>query len=357
MDSVIAINAPSRLLIEDIRLIIANLRFVPLILWPLITNVPSSELFFNVPDSLAFGWQAFLAIGSLTVFALVISALVFPILPIQWVSLVLVIYAIIYIVLLRLSGPIIVQSKEPKETKEKKRQEEWFFVNGICVGQKWINENIDLLANIFGRRITGIHNKTFGIFGDIIECLIQRDFNYMTNDARVTYNLVRQALLNERIKRVVLLGHSQGGLIVTLVVDRLLAEMSQDVLAKLEVYTFASFANHFSSPLESSATGHEERGAAQEKTDRAQSPHVIQHVEHFANERDFVSRISVLYFSSRVHQFYGTIFRLPSTGHLLNQHYLNNMFTFQADTNRWVPNPLVMNSQLAQYLNGAVPSF
>jgi alpha/beta superfamily hydrolase len=79
------------------------------------------------------------------------------------------------------------------------------------------------------------------------------------------------ALLEESTKKVVLIGHSQGGLIVTLVVDRLLSEMLQDVLAKLEVYTFASFANHFSDPLESRATRDEEKGTAQEKTDRAQN--------------------------------------------------------------------------------------
>jgi hypothetical protein len=326
MDPVIWRNAPLTLINEDIRLILANLGLFPLILWPLVSNVPTSELFINVPNSLAFLWQVVLAIGSLMVFAMVISALFFPMLPIHWVCLVLIIYAIIYIFLLRLSGPILVQSKEPEEEK---LQEEWFFVNGICVGQQWMIENVNLLANIFGRRITGIHNKTFGIFGDVIECLIQRDFNYMTYDALVTYNLVRQALLNESTIKVVLLGHSQGGLIVTLVVDRLLAEMSQDVLAKLEVYTFASAANHLSNPLESRAISREERGTAQEKTDRARERHVIHYVEHFANERDFVSRVSVLHFSGRVQQFYGKLFHLPSTGHLLNQHYLDNMFTFK----------------------------
>jgi hypothetical protein len=247
-----------------------------------------------------------------------------------------------------------VQSKEPEKEN---LQEEWFFVNGVCTGHQWMIENVNLLANIFGRRITGIHNKTFGIFGDLLECLIQRDFNYMTFDGLVTYNRVRMALLKESTKKVVLIGHSQGGLIVTLVVDRLLSEMSQDVLAKLEVYTFASFANHFSDPLESRAIRHEEKGTAQEKTDRAPERHVIHYVEHFANEGDFVSQVGVLYFSGKVDQFYGKLFRLPSTGHLLNQHYLHNMFTFKADAMLWVPNQLVMKSRLTQYLNGAEPRF
>jgi hypothetical protein len=54
-----------------------------------------------------------------------------------------------------------VQSKGPEKEN---LQEEWFFVNGICTGQQWMVENVNLLANIFGRPITGIHNKTFGIF-------------------------------------------------------------------------------------------------------------------------------------------------------------------------------------------------
>jgi hypothetical protein len=55
--------------------------------------------------------------------------------------------------------------------------------------------------------------------------------------------------------------------------DQLLADFTPERLSKLEVYTFASAANHFSAPL----------------TGKCEAP--FSRVEHFANENDFVSRI------------------------------------------------------------------
>ena len=63
---------------------------------------------------------------------------------------------------------------------------------------------------------------------------------------------------------------------------------------------------------------------------------VIRHVEHYANSGDFVSKIGVLQFSRQEEEekegppFLGRVFeRKEATGHLLNQHYLDEMFAME----------------------------
>lgn len=38
--------------------------------------------------------------------------------------------------------------------------EQWVFLNGVAVGQHWMQNNLDRLALTFKRPILGIHNKT-----------------------------------------------------------------------------------------------------------------------------------------------------------------------------------------------------
>jgi hypothetical protein len=82
----------------------------------------------------------------------------------------------------------------------------------------------------------------------VIECLIQRNFGYATSDVRTAYKIVKEKLYNPQYSKVVFILHSQGGIEGGLVLDWLLQELPQDLLAKLEVYTFGSAANHFNNP-------------------------------------------------------------------------------------------------------------
>ena len=61
---------------------------------------------------------------------------------------------------------------------------------------------------------------------------------------------------------------------------------------------------------------------------------MIRHIEHYANSEDFVANIGVL--NSTVPKrnrrrmgmlFFGPVFTRQGSGHLLNMHYLDNMFT------------------------------
>lgn len=78
--------------------------------------------------------------------------------------------------------------------------------------------------------------------------MIQRNLGYATTDVRVCYRIVKEKLYDPHYSKVVFILHSQGGIEGGLVLDWLLQELPQDLLAKLEVYTFGCAANHFNNP-------------------------------------------------------------------------------------------------------------
>lgn len=139
--------------------------------------------------------------------------------------------------------------------------------------------DLQQLEKLFQRPIMGILNRSLGPLIDLLECIAQRDFGLHTEDVRRGYIEIREALRTPNIKSVVLLSHSQGGIIASLIVDELLATESRSDLAKLEVYSFANAANHFNNP----------KNAIRQDT--------IRFVEHYANGLDPISQIGVLAFS------------------------------------------------------------
>jgi hypothetical protein len=114
---------------------------------------------------------------------------------------------------------------------------------------------------------------------------------------------------------VVLIAHSQGGIVAASIIDWLYGELTNETMRKLEVYTFGNAARHFRNPA--LREGHPEQ--------------VIQYIEHYANSQDFVANIGVLEFTSQMARysscdlFAGHVFKREGSGHLLNMHYLDTM--------------------------------
>ncbi|CAK7228425.1 hypothetical protein SCUCBS95973_006878 [Sporothrix curviconia] len=236
--------------------------------------------------------------------------------------------------------------------------EQWVFLNGVAVGRHWMQSNVDRVALTFGRPVLGIHNTTAGILFDVIECLVQRNYTYATRDVRACYALLKETLYRPDISRVVFVLHSQGGIEGGLVLDWLLQELPQDLLAKLEVYTFGNAANHWNNPHRSvaaqqrasivhrSSSGSGALAAnvagaagpvATGGTERGQA---IGHIEHYAHTNDFVALWGVLHFVSSVPsthsmpRFLGRVFARSSPrggGHQFCQHYLDGMFPLARD--------------------------
>jgi len=112
-----------------------------------------------------------------------------------------------------------------------------------------------------------------------------------------------------------------------MVIDWLLADLPEDKLSKLEVYTFGNAANHFNNPVRRSAND----------GDRLKDYYrAIPHIEHFANSGDFVARFGVLNYArkfvgQRENRFVGQVFEREGSGHMFGEHYLDTMFVMDGD--------------------------
>lgn len=156
-------------------------------------------------------------------------------------------------------------------------------------------------------------------------------------DVRVTYSYVKATLLDPTVNKVVIIAHSQGGIIISLVLDQLFTEMPANAMSKLEIYTFGSAASHFSNPLVSPSSETEISSVppspAKVHFDRPRQPkHVISHIEHYANEKDMVPRWGVLHCVQSVlnNRYAGSVFvRMGGSGHMFNQHYMDPMFPLE----------------------------
>lgn len=94
------------------------------------------------------------------------------------------------------------------------------------------------------------------------------------------------------------------------------------------MYSFGNAAGHFNNPHkrgEQSSNVQVNGDRVNGQLDRAPNK-VIRHIEHYANEADFVSQWGVLNFANLPNRYMGHVFVRPGSGHMLNQHYLDYMF-------------------------------
>lgn len=179
----------------------------------------------------------------------------------------------------------------------------------------------------------------------MLECLVQRCLRYSSLDVRTAYQTIEPELFSPQIGKVVIIAHSQGGILTSLVLDRMLAELPRSYLGKLEIYTFGSAAAHFNNPvlLEKEGaydselqTGCPSTAEISENVvsgDTKGSPRVslqaIPVIEHYCNRLDPVPRWGVLYSvkDRPTERYAGQVFiRQCASGHLFNEHYLDAMF-------------------------------
>ncbi|KJZ77177.1 hypothetical protein HIM_03498 [Hirsutella minnesotensis 3608] len=372
-------DMPGRLLMRDIYYFFVYSWALPLILSPM-RLTPSgqfAELYPSWPNLFALVVQVVLTACQLLFLVVLPLAVLLPV----WTAVggVAAFLLVNWLVCRVLNGPDIVFHSHPKYAKARPEHahEQWVFLNGVAVGEHWMQSNLDRLAITFGRPIMGIHNRTDGILFDIVECLIQRNFTYATADVRVCFKLLRDILYDPSKSKVVFILHSQGGIEGGLVLDWLLQELPQDLLAKLEVYTFGNAANHFNNPHRHAISeyltqsrpfaaiktfmtesvvaspavspaetrngfiaGDDTRPASPtSRTVSAAKDRAIGHVEHYAHTTDFVALWGVLHFvrnkagSPQIPRFLGRVFARSTGrgGHLLNQHYLDGMFPLKKD--------------------------
>lgn len=144
--------------------------------------------------------------------------------------------------------------------------------------------------------------------------------------------------------------HSQGAIEGGMILDWLFDDVPQDLVQKLEVYTFGNAASHFNNPHRYStgkAYGHANsdieasfmsNSSASMEHRRQTAWKAVRHIEHYANTEDFVARWGVLHFTGMqaqktptsggapTNRFMGRVFQRSGRGHQFNLHYLDTMF-------------------------------
>jgi hypothetical protein len=209
--------------------------------------------------------------------------------------------------------------------------------------------NAAYLADLFHRPLALIQNSTGSIFEDLLECMLGKEWQRTTEAATKAFPPIYDALKSRHKQRVIVICHSQGTIIMGVVL-RLLSKLTrkpevlpalpeavafeapryegpmqiyprqdpidleqfdpleEDELAKLEIYAFANCANVMK---HHPAAGRHARP--------------IPWIESYGNECDLVARLGML--APRPEQW-GIQIDGPRYeqrgrwGHLLNEHYL-----------------------------------
>ena len=216
-------------------------------------------------------------------------------------------------------------------------REAWFFVNGIATDKELLALNGRYLVKLFQRPIELIYNPTEGPLSDLLECMLGRTFDFVSAPAEYALERVSLALTDPEKDRVILMGHSQGGIIVSNVVSGLIERFSGDHerMSKLEVYTFGSAADRIRTDPE---------------LDTPQRH--VPFIEHFANTQDMVAGLGVL---ERGLTVSGKVYTLEKAGHFLNAHYLPEIEARQAYAWHDADGRQHRTARLYEYLQGGTP--
>lgn len=191
----------------------------------------------------------------------------------------------------------------PPRQIEEETPSTWFYINGMATPAPTALINAQELARIFCRPVHLLHTPTWSIWRDLASSITARTLRKDGRLSRPAAYVVQQAL--EEGRRVALVTHSQGTIVASYIVRKLLRhESTRHLVKRLELYCIGGIADS----LEVDAQLSEEAG------------HPVPYVEHFANGRDYFAEIGVL---SHLDNTEGTVFCIPDRkGHLLNLHYL-----------------------------------
>lgn len=291
--------------------------------------------------------------------------------------------------------------------------EAWFFINGIMTNDSVAQLNAAFISDLFHRPVTIIQNSTQSLFVDLTECAFGKVWKNEWRDVQEAsakaFPPLYDALKSPSKKKVVVIAHSQGTIIMSVVLAMLksktiaagtfqqtavsteaAAEAEQpfsmlapsgyagpeivfpyqgdldaddfepldiDELAKLEIYCFANCANtmtYFAAPS------------------IGRNP--IPWIENFGNEYDIVARLGMLA-PDQEHTgiaIDGPIYmKRNAWGHMLNEHYLKEIERAQrvrlkkggqgrnnTSPYRQVgidPNIVPQTPRLYAYINGGAP--
>ena len=179
------------------------------------------------------------------------------------------------------------------------------YLNGILSNDKVVELNRKELNKIFNRSINVLHNVTDSLICDLIECLIGKITDDLTEASTVTLYTLCNKLLNPEIKKIIFVCHSQGTIIISNVLKNLnkLGLDKEIYLKKIEIYAFANCSSKMNYIIDE-----------------------LPYMEHFANSNDFVACLGCNC-SEEIKDIIsidGKIFIKEKSGHMFNSHYIDN---------------------------------
>ena len=256
--------------------------------------------------------------------------------------------------------------------------EAWIFINGIVTNEPVAHINAKYLVSMFHRPMTIIQNATDSIGVDLLESVLGKAWSVHTEPAAKAYPFIHSALHNPDKKRVVVICHSQGTIIMSNVLRGLISddyrqelrEIGQrvrdvdaehdllplehaDLLKKLEIYAFANVATVMTHmPGLTTAQGHP-----------------APWIESFGNQYDLVARCGMLApkGQERGIRIDGMKYvKEGMWGHYLNMHYLWGVNAHLSDPehtpNAYQPQPTANGAagrerpRLYDYYGGHTPA-
>jgi hypothetical protein len=182
----------------------------------------------------------------------------------------------------------------------------FIFINGILGNKKQAINSKLYLENFLNKPINILFNASDTLMGDLIEALIGKESDELTEASRVALFTICSKLLDENIKKIIVIAYSQGTIVISKVLSNLnrLGLNSEKYLKKLEIFCFSNCASKM-------------------KYIKNELPYI----ESFANENDFVAKLGCNC-PAEVKDLIdidGTVFiNKNSYGHLFKYHYLNN---------------------------------
>ena len=282
--------------------------------------------------------------------------------------------------------------------------EAWFFINGIMTNDSVAQLNAAYISDLFHRPVTIIQNTSQSLLVDLTECAFgkvwQSEWGDIQEAAAKAFPPIYDALKSQDKEKVVVIAHSQGTIIISVVLAMLkhltspdehlleirpglqlmpmavagpeivfpyqgildpndFAPLNEDELSKLEIYCFANCANRM--------TYYRNPGAGEKP---------IPWIENFGNEFDIVARLGMIApdRTEKHIQIDGPIYMKPNAwGHMLNEHYLKEIDQAQrvrlkkgghgktpaAPYHQLVPDPETQPKvpRLFAYINGGLPDW
>lgn len=182
----------------------------------------------------------------------------------------------------------------------------FIFINGVLGSEKQVLNSKLNLENLLKRPINVLFNSSDTLFGDLVECLIGKETDELTEASSKSLEIICNKLLDKNINKLIIIAYSQGTIIISKVLNSLskFGFDKEEYLNKLEIYCFSNCSSKM-------------------KYIKNELPYM----EHFANDNDFVAKLGCncpIEISDLI-SIDGKVFiNKYGNGHLLNLHYLED---------------------------------